>query len=311
MANSGFSPIKGKFLSWVGNLYRATDYDAINENMPVPTNTNLTSIQTILEGGTYIDVWDFEAFNASFTRENEETYTSQKCRVGTFSRIFDKRASFNFNLFDYLKPETLVSFIWWNQQDVAGAPTNVADPAQENLGINAWVGQIVRLDNKNADNTVVTGVTINLWGTVNADGTVTWGAPLTITTDYVVNVDVDGTQTWVAWASYITFITAQTGQLSAEYTYTPVDRKLVAQYLTTIDQEFMTLKLVTCWVNGYDIEGVNDPTKTVYDEIYLHKCSLTSDYTANFDGKGEGNNTPALTFTGEDGGMFFWNRYAL
>lgn len=87
---------------------------------------------------------------------------------------------------------------------VDGSPTSVTGEA---LGTGWTVDTPIKLANKNGDNTEVGSIVID------ADG-----SPLTLDTDYRVYVWSDG-------YTYIYPLTAQTGVLDADYSYTPLASK--------------------------------------------------------------------------------------
>jgi len=301
-------PSKMIYSSWQGTLQRVNNFDFLDQSMLIPTNTNLNTIDTLFQSQTRSDFWDFDTFVASSTRENEQTYRSQKCWVWVYARTFDERATFVFNLQDYNDYSTITSVLGSNEQSIAGTSVNVENTSQENLGINAAQWSIVVLDNKSWDWSVVTSVTINLWGTVSW-GTVSWGTALIAWTDYTVSVDADGSKTGKVWYSYITFLIAQTGQLSAQYTYTPSASKFLANSLNTKSLDFMTLRILTCVKQWYNLAWQADPTKAIYDEITLHKCSITSEYSTPLYWTSDAFAWVSLTFAGEEGGLLFKKQY--
>jgi hypothetical protein len=92
-----------------------------------------------------------------------------------------------------------------NYSVVAGTATQITGEA---LGTGWAKGKPIKLANKNGANTVVTSITIKAAGTA-----------LVVNTDYYVYVG-DGANGELG-ATYIVPITAQTGILTADYTYTP------------------------------------------------------------------------------------------
>jgi len=87
----------------------------------------------------------------------------------------------------------------------AGSPVNVTAEA---LGTGWTVGTPIKISNKNGAGTIVTSVV------VDEDG-----SPLTLNTDYRLYV-ADGTNGESGY-TYIVPLTAQTGVLDVDYTYTP------------------------------------------------------------------------------------------
>ena len=75
------------------------------------------------------------------------------------------------------------------------------------------------------------------------------GTPLTITTDYTINVDTDGTITWEVWRSYITFITATSWigtWVDVDYDYTPNATKYTWVKSTNIQLPQLVVKIIGC-----------------------------------------------------------------
>ena len=75
--------------------------------------------------------------------------------------------------------------------------------------------------------------------------------------------------------------------MSIEYTYARTSTLLAADVFETTSAEFITLRILVCVKAGYGVDNVADPSKSVFDEIYLHKCSLTSDYALTLYGQKE------------------------
>lgn len=259
-----------------GILYYSTNYNFVTSQIDKLTNTNAETVETQLENLTRTELWDFDSPIFTTIKENEQSYRSARCGRGIYARTELPKEQLTFNRQDVWDLEARQKFQNAFYQITTSAPISIADPAQELLWTNASVWQVYRLSKKNADGSAIPTATINVWGTINADWvTVTWGTALVSGTDFELLQDTDGSM-------YITFLTAQTGVLSAEYTYTPANKKYSGYNFEAQSVPFVALKFVSCDRLWYDIDDNINASKWVTDTVYVAKASLTGDFAKQY-----------------------------
>jgi len=152
-------------------------------------------------GSTWTNLWALKDANLNVTKSIIEVIVDN---AKLPPRVKLDEVVFSANLYEFVLENLQTIDGIADYSTVDGTPTPVTGEA-------LWTGWTVdtpiKLANKNGDNTEVASIVID------ADGT-----PLILNTDYRVFVGSDG-------YTYIMPITAQTGVLDADYTYTPLASK--------------------------------------------------------------------------------------
>lgn len=107
--------------------------------------------------------------------------------------------------------ENLNQIYGWDFSSIAGTPVAVTNEAH---GVGWVIGTPIKLNNKNGDNSVVASISIKAWAST-----------LVLNTDYRVYV-ADGNN-WEKGFTYIIPLTTQTLAITANYTYTPFEKKVI------------------------------------------------------------------------------------
>ncbi len=132
--------------------------------------------------------------------------------TGTVFRWYIPEVTIEAELLEDMDRDLIDLLFDWTPTDVAGSATPVTGEVIQAWAVVVWKGTVYNIINKNWDNSVVSSVVVD-------DN---W-TPLTLNTDYTLNVDTDWSVTGTIGTSYITFLT-DTGwvwDVDVDYSYTP------------------------------------------------------------------------------------------
>lgn len=208
-----------------GVLDYATDYDGTTYD-----SANKATAVTALEQFAYSSVGFFTDLAINHTQENEKIITTDFCGAGELDRTVELVPTVTFTWQEVNDIDIFASFLWLTVENINWTSTSIT---WEALWTWAAKWDIKFLANKNWDNTVVSSIIIN------ADAT-----SLVADTDYTINVD-DGTLGKKGY-TYITFLTVQTGVLTADYSYTPSVAKITWYTRDTVSLPSQALRFTTC-----------------------------------------------------------------
>lgn len=153
------------------------------------------------DGASWVNLWALSDANLNVTKSIIELVVDN---AKLPPKVKIDEVVFSCNLYEFVL-ENLQAIDWFaDYSSVDGSATPVT---WEALGTGWTVDTPIKLANKNGDNTEVASIVID------ADST-----PLVLDTDYRVFVGSD-------WYTYILPLTAQTGVLDADYSYTPLASK--------------------------------------------------------------------------------------
>jgi len=271
-------------------IYGANETDIDFSLIPSTDTTTVKAVEDYIEANfTFNRMFAWEGQNLSLdSTQEEQVLEASECDLWEIDRSNIFTAQYNGNIYS-VRDETVISqlatLIGGKYETEATTPVSITGEA---LWTNAVVGDIVRLANKNGDNTVVTSVVVDLAGT-----------PLVSDTDYVLAVD-----DWTLGRkgdSYINFILAKTGVLDADYDYTPVAKYRIGKSSNRATKPYTILKCVSC-ATVPDAGGI-----AVSDYFYLVKAYLNAPFDISFP-KWTAEFTPApMNFATARGGEFVWN----
>lgn len=260
-----------------GDLYYA-DWQAI----PTLTASNLATVKGILDGLSFDDVGLISGFEAAIQIDNVQELNGMNCGYGTIFTEADQTANLTTTLLQTRGLDFWNNLIQGFRGSIAASPVSVTAEAH---GTGWTVGTPFRLNHKDADNTIVGSIVIK------EDG-----VALTLDTDYKTYVG-DGVNGDLGW-TYITPIAAQTGVITADYSYTPAAAEMLGMNFEKIVLPYGIYKFIGC--------EYTDGAETKQDIMYFVKMRLDGEAAIRFVNTGDQPEGSELTLIGELGGQFFW-----
>jgi len=188
--------------------------------------------------------------------------------TGTVFKGFTPEARIEGEFLENIERDTMDMLLGGTPTNVAATPVPVTGEA---LGTGWTKGRPIKLANKNGANTIVASITIDAAG-----------SPLILNTDYATFVG-DGISTELGY-TYITPLTAQSGVLDADYTYTPNATEDLVFSIAFQESELLLCKIVA-----------TSGTKT--RTITLSECTFEGIYGMSFLDVVEAGDLTGTTFT--------------